>query len=371
LSPAKHPGVIAELSSINSPSLIFFEKIIIENIDRMVEIAESPERLWPHIKTHKSPAIVSILLQKGISSFKCATIAEAEMLASTGAKNVLIAYPLVGPNISRFSSLISLFPDTRFHALVDSEKAVSLLTNELTSRGQSAGGFVDIDAGMRRTGVPMEKAAAVYRSLSSSNALSVSGLHVYDGHNTQQDPEERQAACDLCYHRVEELKRDLEERGLQVPHMIFGGTPTFACYAGIPDTDLSPGTAVLYDWGYSERYPDLPFEPAALVLGRVISISGNKRFTLDVGSKAIATDPAGQKGLIVEFPDAVPISQSEEHWVFESDSDPKLRSGDTVTIIPTHICPTVNLYEEALLIGDGGKVIDRWPIVARSRRLTI
>jgi D-serine deaminase-like pyridoxal phosphate-dependent protein len=38
--------------------------------------------------------------------------------------------------------------------------------------------------------------------------------------------------------------------------------------------------------------------------------------------------------------------------------------------IPLHVCPTVALHNEAVVI-EGGRVADRWPITARGRRITI
>ena len=92
---------------------------------------------------------------------------------------------------------------------------------------------------------------------------------------------------------------------------------------------------------------------------------------MDVGSKAIAADPAGDRGRIVGFPEAKPGSQSEEHWVFQSDGDDIVPVGEAMLIAPAHVCPTVNLYEEALIVDSEGLVTGSWRIVARSRKLTI
>jgi D-threonine aldolase len=360
------------LADVETPSLVFFADRIRANTEKALIIAGSPGRLWPHIKTHKTLELIEDLIQRGITRFKCATIAEAELLAMAGAQYVLVAYPLVGPNVERFSVLTSTFPETRFCSLVETRQAVDALAAALEKGATTASVFIDLDVGMGRTGMlPGDSAVELCRHVSTFGVLEFLGLHAYDGHNHQKDLAERKAACAACVEVVRRLKTRIEESGASVQHMIFGGTPTFPCYAEYPDADLSPGTSFLFDWGYGSSFPDLPFEPAAFVVGRVIHSKPGEGFTLDIGSKAIATDPAGQRGMIVELPDAIPVAQSEEHWVFTWTADPGPAPGDEFLVVPTHICPTVNLHEKAFVVNGQGLVTEEWQIVGRSRKLTV
>ncbi|MBY0457503.1 MAG: alanine racemase, partial [Gemmataceae bacterium] len=112
-----HPAyALTDAASVFSPSLVFFPELIRRNIARVIEMAGSPARLRPHVKTHKTVEIARLLLDAGVTKHKCATIAEAEMLAAAGAPDVLIAYPLVGPNIGRAVELVRKFPQTTFSA---------------------------------------------------------------------------------------------------------------------------------------------------------------------------------------------------------------------------------------------------------------
>lgn len=336
----------------------------------MLAAAGNPDRLWPHIKTHKTAELIRDLLARGVSHYKCATVAEAELLAVEGAAQVLIAYPLVGPNVNRFAALAEKYPATFFSCLIESRGALDALVDAFADRTIEAGVFVDLDMGMGRTGIPPgDEALELCRAAAQSPGLKFMGLHAYDGHNRQSDREERKKACAGCIETVRELRATLDEGGIAVEHAIFGGTPTFTCYAEWDEAELSPGTAFLYDWGYQKAYPDLPFEPAACVLGRVISSRPGDGFTLDVGSKAIATDPAGPRGTVLGRPGAEPQGQSEEHWVFADRST--LEQGQTVLVVPTHICPTVNLHEYGYVIDSEGNTEGTWKIVARSRKLSI
>src|ERR1044071_5472522 len=105
---------LADVATVFSPSLVLYPDLIRQNIARVVEMAGGPGRLRPHVKTHKTREIARMLLDAGVTKHKCATVAEAEMLASAGAPDVLIAYPLVGPNLGRLAALIRKYPGTSF-----------------------------------------------------------------------------------------------------------------------------------------------------------------------------------------------------------------------------------------------------------------
>ncbi len=100
-------------SQVFSPSLLFYKDLIQSNIARTLAIAGGPERLRPHVKTHKTREIVRLQLAAGITKHKCATIAEAEMLASCNVPDVLFAYPIVGPNCGRVARLAAKFSRLR------------------------------------------------------------------------------------------------------------------------------------------------------------------------------------------------------------------------------------------------------------------
>jgi len=163
--------------------------------------------------------------------------------------------------------------------------------------------------------------------------------------------------------------------GLAVPEVVLGGTPSFPCHAdAIASLDedeqaaitLSPGTYGYFDWGYATRFPDLPFRAAALVLGRVISVPTPGRFTIDVGSKAIAADPAAPRGTLLNLPSAIAGPQSEEHWVYTIDPPQTPVVGAVVYVWPKHICPTVEHYDRVAVVGTDGRLVEWWPVTARS-----
>jgi len=164
--------LVRNSSSIPSPALLFYEKEIAANIRKALDIAGDPARLRPHVKTHKTREIVAMKMRLGISKFKCATIAEAEMVAQTGAKDVMLAYPVIGPNIERFITLIQKYPSTTFEATVDNEAMAEKLSDAALARSSRVEVLIDIDPGLHRTGVTIGEAATnLYKKISSLKGL--------------------------------------------------------------------------------------------------------------------------------------------------------------------------------------------------------
>src|SRR5215471_3230089 len=185
--------LIADTSSIYTPALIFYKDIIHRNIDQAIAVAGGVERLRPHVKTHKTREIVRMQLDAGIRKHKCATIAEAEMLAECGAPDILLAYPMVGPNCGRFARLVAEYPHSAFSVLVDHPAAVRSLAEAMSGTSRTADVLLDVDSGQHRTGIaPGAEALALYELLARLPGLRPGGLHIYDGHNHQESFEERQ-----------------------------------------------------------------------------------------------------------------------------------------------------------------------------------
>lgn len=362
---------LREFESIPSPALLVFPAIVRANLQAAVRIAGSPDRLRPHVKTHKTREIVRLELELGVGKHKCATLAEASLLAQCGATDILLAYPLVGPNVSLFADLIGQFPAARFAAIADDLVAARRLSAEMSRRGLACDLLLDLNVGQNRTGVPIgADAAGLYGEFARLPGLRPGGLHVYDGHHRQESADERSRAVAELLSQVREFRTELGRRHWPTPRLVLGGTPTFPIHARCADdgVECSPGTFVLHDAGYRDRYDDIrDFRPAAAVLTRLVSRPGANRLTFDVGTKAIAADPPLElRCQLVGLEDARIVAHNEEHLVLESDRAGQFQVGDGFLAIPTHVCPTMALYPAALTVEDG-RATGRWAIAARDR----
>ncbi len=365
---------IEDTSEIFSPALIVFRELLVDNVKHMIKIAGDPARLRPHCKTHKTRQVVELELQLGITKHKCATFAEAEMLADAGVKDIFLAYSLVGPNIGRAVKFVQKFPDIKFAVTADHEKPIAELGAAMTAAGQSIDVLLDIDTGQHRTGLEVgERATELYQQIVETSGINPGGLHVYDGHQHHASRDERAAAINAEWDKVIAFRDALVARDWPVPRIVAGGTASFPVYAEQtdPTIELSPGTCAYNDAGYSDHFPDLVFMPAALMLTRVISRPTPDRVTLDLGYKAIASDPpAGHRAIFPDLPDAKEVLQNEEHLVLETSRAEEFQPGDEVYAIPWHICPTSALHKQVFVI-EGGELVDRWDVASRDRWITI
>lgn len=349
-----------------TPSMLLFPDRIKQNLDRIIEISGNPDRLWPHVKTHKIPEIIQLQLDRGITRFKCATIAEAEMVAEKSPTHILLSYPLVRSGIDRFLKLTEKYTDIQWALIIDSDIALEELAKKTGSR---VGVFLDIDIGMHRTGIGSpDKAQELYSFINEAKNLIFAGLHAYDGHNHIADLGDRGREFEKSQNILKSFIDIIESNGGSIPEIIAGGSPTFALHANT-SVSLSPGTTILWDAGYGSDYPDLKFVPAAILIARIVS-KPDGNICLDLGHKAIASEMKHAPVAFPQLTDFEIITHSEEHMVISTSEADNWNIGDCLYAIPWHICPTMALHETALIV-ENSEIIDEWAMVARKRKITI
>ena len=371
---------IADTSNIFSPALLVYREIVDRNLRKMIAIAGGVGRLRPHCKTHKMPAVTKIELALGITKHKCATFAEAEMLADCGVKDIFLAYNLVGPNMGRAVKFLQKYPDVKFAVTADDALMIAALSDAMVASGTTIHVLLDLDSGLHRTGVSAgPQAAELYQQIIDAPGLAAGGFHLYDGHNHQTDLDERKAAVRVTWEPAARLRDEFVSRGWSVPSIVCGGTGSFPIYAAMTDPviELAPGTCVFHDSGYGASFPDMDFEPAVAMLTRVISRPAPDRVTCDLGNKSVASDPP--KGTRVTrtvfknasgLPDAEQVLHNEEHLVLQTPLAERYQPGDELLGIPKHVCPTSALHKQAYVI-EGGRVVEMWDVTGRDRFITI
>ena len=358
-------------SEIPSPALLVYPDRVFRNLQKMVEIAGGTERLRPHVKTHKLPEVIGMHLSLGITKFKCATIAEAEMVAASGGVDVLLAHQPVGPNAVRLRFLSDRYPKVRFGTVVDTVEMVGVLSEVFGGAEKSLAIYIDLDCGMGRTGiVPGEQALEICQAIRQADNLDFGGLHAYDGHNHESDLAARSERCASDFEPVLAFRGDLKEAGIPVPELVASGTPTFPVHAKKTDRVCSPGTTVLWDFGYGDGLPDLEFEYAAVLMTRVISRPGHDKICLDLGHKAVAADKPQPRVKVFGHENAEALVHSEEHLTLGMADATGISVGDTFYAVPVHICPTVALHDVAWAVKDG-KAVQTWEVAARRRSLGV
>ena len=361
---------IKNISSIDSPALLIYEDRVQKNIDTAIRMIGDINRLRPHVKTHKNSATTKLMLEKGISKFKCATIAEAELLARTGAHDILVSYQLVGPKLTRLLDLALKYPRVNFSCLIDSRNIAEQLSAACLSRDLVMTVYIDLNVGMNRTGIrPGQDAIDLYVYCRSLAGLNTIGLHAYDGHQRHQQFNERETAVIKSFSSVIEMKQAIKAVGIPEPFLIAGGSPSFSTHCKYDDRECSPGTFVYWDHGYAELCQEQEFVPAAVLITRIVSLPGPGKICTDLGHKSVAAENDLTKRVFFPTDKAlVPVGQSEEHLVLETNENHTYEIGDLLYAIPYHICPTVALYDHLFVVRNA-RVEAKWKVEARNREL--
>jgi D-serine deaminase-like pyridoxal phosphate-dependent protein len=107
-------------------------------------------------------------------------------------------------------------------------------------------------------------------------------------------------------------------------------------------------------------------------LATVVSTAIPGQAVVDAGTKALGREPMrgvnGEGfGALMGHEDVLVSAMSEEHGILDlSRTDWRPRVGDTVRIVPNHVCIVVHL-NDALYAVDGDRVTGVWPVAARGR----
>lgn len=360
---------IKNINEIDTPVLLIYKDRAHQNITKAINMVGSVERLRPHVKTHKIKEVAAMMQAAGIQKFKCATIAEAEMLAMIHAQDVLLAYPVIGPKIKRLKALKHHYPTTHFSCLIDNFESAKNLSEAFL--GDTLFVYIDLNVGMNRTGISPKNALLLYQKCQNLKGIEVIGLHAYDGHIHDTDLGVRTNRAKEVTEMLTQAQDEIENYAHKKMKIIVGGSPTFAMQAALKkEAEVSPGTFIFWDYGYRNMMPDFDFLWAGIVATRVISIINKTKLCLDLGHKSIAAENPLPRIKFLDNDDAKPLSQSEEHMVVEVSDTDLYAVGDVWYGVPVHICPTVALYNKVSVV-ENEMVSTTWKVIARDRDILI
>ncbi|WP_142683771.1 D-TA family PLP-dependent enzyme [Chitinophaga polysaccharea] len=362
---------LTNIAQVDSPAIVIYEDRIKENISLLKTMIDDVQRLRIHVKTSKIAEVVQLIMEAGITKFKFATIAEGEMLGMINAKDALMAYQPVGPKIVRLLELVQKYPQTAFSCVTDNVDAALAISTVFSAQGRRLPVYLDLNVGMNRTGIkPGREALELYKYLDTLPGVVPVGLHAYDGHLHDTDMDIRRERCDAAYAPVAELAESIVNNGFPQPEIVAGGTPTFPVHAARKGVTCSPGTFVFWDAGYAAHLPEQAFKWAALVISRVISVIDDEHICIDLGHKSVAAENPQPRVQFLNAPEAIPVSQSEEHLVLKVENAALYPVGTVFYGVPKHICPTVALYEKAYVAAHNA-VMANWRVIARDRQIII
>jgi len=348
---------------ILTPALAVYPEFVDANIRATLKLMGGDGDRWrPHIKTAKMPWVIRRLLESGVRQFKCATTLELRVACECGAADVLIAYSVVGSGARRVVEIAREYPGTKVSVLIENPEQLEAW------RGQPVGVFVDVNPGMNRTGMDQDQVEQI-AALARSAGGQFRGVHYYDGHHSEPDMRERCARAHAGYAHLMEIVSALPG---SVGEVITSGTPAFPCvmkFEGFQGAGFihraSPGTVIFNDMSSLTQMPEeFGYRAAALVLATVVSRPLPNRITCNAGHKAVSADAGVPTCTVIGWPGLLPLKPSEEHLPIDVMEGEVPAIGDLLYLLPRHVCPSVNLFDEALMVRDG-RVEGVEPVAAR------
>lgn len=360
--------------SINTPALVLDLDALDRNLGAMaVTMRTAGKNLRPHIKSHKCSHIARRQRDHGAIGICCATLDEAEVMASQGLPGILITTPITTrEKIGRLMALVAHAPETI--VVVDNPRNLSVLADTAGGSGLVVNVLVDVELGFGRTGVTTSEAAiTLARMALSLPSARFSGLQAYGGHLQHiRDAAERRKAANAAGTYIKGVVNQLKAIGIAVPVVSGGGTGTHAIdAAGDWFTEIQAGSYPLMDVDYeavtyTEGVP-WPFTPSLFVQAAVVSANIAGTVTVDSGTKAIATNgPPPQVATPGLTSSAFEFTGDEHGRIRLAPNCPSLDVGDRLELIVSHCDPTVALHDVYHCVR-ADRLVDIWQIDARGR----
>ena len=357
---------------LSTPALTVDLDVLEKNLKRVAELCRRQGvGLRPHTKTHKTVEVSRLQLAQGAVGLTVAKVGEAEVMAGAGLDDILVAYPILGEE--KLRRLARLARARRVLLSLDSEAAAQELSKAAVAQNATIGVLVEFDAGGHRCGLePGPTLVALAKAIEKLPGLKFRGLMSYFG-NVWGSVEERRAEAQRVSERVARALEAFRAERLPVEIVSGGSTPSAEFAHLIPGlTEIRPGTYVYNDLNtYYQGACGLE-DCAVRVVATVVSTAVPGRAIIDAGSKTLASDALGSGpksgfGYVVEAPDAPIIKLNEEHGLLDiTPSRHHFRVGEVVTIIPNHVCVTVNMHDEILTLR-GDEVVGCWQVAARGK----
>ncbi|MCY4153681.1 MAG: DSD1 family PLP-dependent enzyme [Aestuariivita sp.] len=369
--PAK-PGMTAE--RIQTPCLVLDLDALERNIRKMGDYAKSKGmRHRVHGKMHKSVDVALLQMELGgACGVCCQKVAEAEVFARGGVRDVLVSNQVRDPDkIDRLARLPKL--GARTIVCVDDRSNVADLAAAAQANGTEIECLVEIDCGAGRCGVTTTpEVVELAQAIDAASNLNFAGIQAYQGAMQHLDDfEERKGKTAIAIDMAKDAVQELEKLGLTCDIVGGGGTGSyyFESTSGVYN-ELQCGSYAFMDADYGRildkdgnRIDQGEWENALFILTSVMSHVKSDKAIVDAGLKAQSVD----SGLPFVFgrDDVEYIKCSDEHGVI-SDPNSVLKINEKLKLVPGHCDPTCNIHDWYVGVRDG-TVESVWPVSARGR----
>jgi D-serine deaminase-like pyridoxal phosphate-dependent protein len=350
---------------VDTPAPIVLLDVMQRNIDRMQAFASQRGlEVRPHVKTHKCVEIGRLQLEAGATGITAGNVGEAEVFAAAGFDDIFLAYPIWAAG-TKGERIRRLAQTTTLHVGADNFAAIDALADAMGDDPERLRIVVEVDCGARRSGAPPEAAGDLALAARKRGLVPV-GVYTYPGHGSS-GPEYRVTAAQDQEEALTTAVRSLADVGVTAEVVSAGSTPTVAFSTGSVITEIRPGEYVFCDLDNTRLGACEEDQVALFVAATVVSDWVPNQAILDVGTKALGREGNADKGYGGTAGGRAVLAKLNEYHGFLAipDGEPRPGVGTVVPVVPNHVCPVVNSFEELIVSDTDGARLERWPVAAR------
>lgn len=364
-------------TELDTPSLIIDQEIMLSNLKKMQRYADEHHvKLRPHTKTHKMPQMALLQKELGCEGITVAKVEEAEVMAQAGLDDIFIANEIVGTK--KLERIRKLAEKIKISFGIDSVDQCRMIEEVFEGAEKPAQVVIEIEVGENRSGIIEEKTfRKLLAFLKKSRNIHLLGVFSHDGDSYSAETADiaRQRSV-MAQFRTLNFAGIARDEGFEISVVSIGSTPSLANGSDIVDgvTEIRPGTYIFMDASQGHAVGDMSC-CAATILATVMSKPTDERVILDVGAKGLTAQSRSKGicatpglGTIYEFPKTHIFDVYDEHAIiYDEKFHDAVKVGDLVRIIPVHICPVVNLYDQVYLMDGEGNIVDTVPVSCRGK----
>ncbi|PWT81021.1 MAG: alanine racemase [Blastocatellia bacterium] len=368
------------IGDLPTPQVLVDHRRLSSNIERVQRLADAAGmHLRPHAKTHKSPVIAKLQIERGAVGVCCAKLGEAEVFVEAGIEQIRVPYPVHPHNAAR---LLALMDRASISIIVDHLAVARGWSDAMWAAGRRIDVLVKVDVGFHRCGIdPFDREVLDFvAAVSSMKGLRLRGVLSHAGHGYLATSDEELRMIAMSEADILTALRDrMISAGMPCEEVSVGATPTLRFSSGARGlTELRPGNYVYFDRTQVALGSAALGDCALTVLATVVSKPAADRIILDCGSKVLSSDQArgfaptpGYGAVLTDDCSAVAEQLvierlSEEHASVRVHGRTRLEPGARVRVLPNHSCVVSNLVDQIRLIDDE-RVVETLPVAARGR----
>jgi D-serine deaminase-like pyridoxal phosphate-dependent protein len=350
----------ARLATLNTPCLVLDEAKMMSNIHRLRSRAAAlGVSLRPHLKTAKCVEVARRLLTDGNGPATVSTLAEAEVFAAAGVRDILYAVGIAPQKLDRVLALRRSGCDLTL--ILDSVEQAEAVAAFAKAADHRIPALIEIDSDGHRGGLRADDPLLVtVGRILQKGGTELRGVMTHAGESYGAPGQAEQAAfAELERKAVVAAAETLRAADLPCPVVSVGSTPTaFAARDLTGVTELRAGVYVFFDLVMAGigvcQEEDIALSVLATVIGHqpsrgwVLIDAGWMALSRDRGTASQAVDQG--YGVVCDeaghvLSDWIVIQANQEHGIVARRPDSNaskldLPVGTRLRILPNHACAT-------------------------------